>query len=230
MAGRLRSGPEASLSSSSASSTSVLPPDSRGGLTGESVNEEKEPITRAQLRINVISCWHSLERPCRLGPETNQDQRKPFPLSHPQPSPLFSTPPRSSPSPLLFIQTCVIKKYLCPEAEWAILVISAAREQEKKRKGMRSGRKGREERSVLQTVVFGAQRSVYHVILKLILWLLQFLTQWEFWQSKATKWPPHKALMTYWDDWHRWERSRRPATKKYNEKKNPEQKSLALPL
>lgn len=50
---------------------------------------------------------------------------------------------------------------------------------------MRSGRKGREERSVLQTAVFVAQGCVYHVILKLILWLLQFLTQWEFWQSNG---------------------------------------------
>lgn len=78
---------------------------------------------------------------------------------------------------------------------------------------MRSGRKGREERSVLQTAVFGAQCSVYHVILKLILWLLQFLTQWEFWQSEATKWPPHEALMTYWDDWHRRECGRKKKKK-----------------
>lgn len=87
MAGRLHSGPEASFSSSpssySSSSCSPLSPDGRGGLTGESVNEEKEPITRAQLRINVISCWRSLERPRRLRPETNQDQCEPFPFSYP---------------------------------------------------------------------------------------------------------------------------------------------------
>lgn len=188
MAGRLHSGPEASFSPSPSSypssSSSPLSPDGRGGLTGESVNEEKEPITQAQLRINVISCWRSLERPRRLRPETNQDQREPFPFSHPL---LLNLSPYFFPlSPPSFIRTCVIKKYLRPGAEWAILVISVAGEEGKKKKGMRSGRKGREERSVLQTAVFGAQRSVYHVILKLILWLLQFLTQWEFWQSEAT--------------------------------------------
>lgn len=43
---------------------------------------------------------------------------------------LFST------SPPPFIRTCVIKKYLRPGAEWAILVISVAGEEgEKKRRG-----------------------------------------------------------------------------------------------
>lgn len=218
MAGRLRSGPEASLSSSCTSctsSTSFLSPDSRGGLTGESVNEEKEPITRAQLRINVISCWHSLERPRRLGPEPNQDQHKPFPFSHPQPSPLFFHPPLIFSSDLCHQKISASRSWVGYSGDFC------GQRAGKKTKGMRSGRKGREERSALQTAVFGAQRSVYHVILKLILWLLQFLTQWEFWQSKATKWPPHKALMTYWDDWHCWERSRHPATKKKNEQKVP---------
>lgn len=128
MAGRLRSGPEASLSSSSPPSTSsFLSPDSRGGPAGERVNEEKEPITRAQLRINVISCWRSLERPRRLRPKTNQDLHKTFPFTHPHPSTLFFY--SSLPPTFFFIPTCVIKKYLRPGPERAILVISVARDE-----------------------------------------------------------------------------------------------------